>query len=129
MANLFDFISDVYKYGYTVDFLYFMFSSVEYALLFLALIFVILPSVLSFTQSYKPKDFLGYISAALLWCVFGFLVVISPISLLAYLFYRQLYKLYKKRKASKNASRAKAAPPPPGPPSSAPPPVSQLRKV
>lgn len=92
MAYLFEFLSDFFQYVYTVDFLYFMFSSVENALLFLAWIFIIVPTMLYATQSYKPKNFLGYITVALYWCVCGFLVVLNPFSLLLYFFYQWLYK-------------------------------------
>lgn len=121
MAEFSPILSAFFQYVYSIDFLHFMFSSVGYAFLFLSWIFVIIPSLLSTVQRYKPKDFLGYISAALFWCICGFLVVLSPVSLVAYLFYLWLYKLCKKRKASKNAARAKAVPPPPVPPSSVPP--------
>lgn len=92
MAYLFEFISNLFQYVYSIDFIYFMFSGIEYALLFLAWIFIIVPTMLYATQSYKPKDFLGYITAALLWCVCGFLVVLSPFSLLLYFIYRWLYE-------------------------------------
>lgn len=92
MAYLFEFISELFQYVYSIDFLYFMFSSVKNALLFLAWIFIIVPTVLYATQSYKPKNSLGYITAALFWCVCGFLVVLSPFSLLLYFFYRWLHK-------------------------------------
>ena len=121
MATLSEFLPDLFKHIYSVDFLYFMFSSVENALLFLAWIFIIIPSMLYTAHIYKPKSFLGYISVVLFCFVCGFLVILSPISLLSYLFYRRLYMLCKNRKASKTSVQIKSAPtPPPSPSSSSP---------
>lgn len=91
-VGLSGFLSDFFKYVYTVDFLYFMFSSLENALLFLSWIFIIIPVMLYVTHNNKPRDFLGYISVALFWCTSVFLVILSPVSLLLYFLYRWLCK-------------------------------------
>lgn len=75
-----------------IAFLNFVFSSIENTLLFLAWILIIIPTLLCTLLSYNPKDPLGYVSASLLWCVCGFLVILSPVSLLLYFLYRWLYK-------------------------------------
>lgn len=96
MAYFFELI----QYIYSADFLHFMFSSVKYAFLFLAWIFLIMPAMLYTVRSYKPKDFLGYFSAVVYWCVCGFLVIISPFSLVLYFLYRRLYITCKKHLSS-----------------------------
>lgn len=96
MVYLFELI----QYIYSADFLHFMFSSVKYALLFLAWIFLITPAMLYTVHSYKPKDFLGYISAGVYWCICGFLVILSPLSLVLYFLYRRLYITCKKHPSS-----------------------------
>lgn len=96
MAYLFELI----QCFYSTDFLQFIFSSVIYALLFLTWIFVIIPAMLYTVHSYKPKDFLGYFSAVVYWCICGFLVILSPLSLVLYFLYRRLYITCKKHLSS-----------------------------
>lgn len=90
MSYLFEFISGLFQYVYSADFMHFMFSSVENTLLFLAWILVITPGFIYTTHSYKPKDLLGRISRALFWCICIFLICLSPLSLPLYFFYRWL---------------------------------------
>lgn len=96
MAYLFELI----QCFYSADFFQFIFSSVKYVLLFLTWIFVIIPAMLYTVHSYEPKDFLGYFSAVVYWCVCGFLVIISPFSLVLYFLYRRLYIACKKHPSS-----------------------------
>lgn len=90
----------------------FMFSSIENALLFSAWIVIIIPSGLYVTHSYRPKALFDYVAAVLLWCVSGLLVILSPVSLLLYFLYRQLYKFLKMRGASKRAPKPEDIPAP-----------------
>ncbi len=97
------------KYVYSIDFGSFVFSSVGNALLFLSWTLIIIPAILWVTHNYKPKDFLGYISAVTFWCICVLLLILSPISLLLYFIYRWLYKTLKTRKVSNKAMKPKVA--------------------
>ena len=108
-------LSDLFKSIYTVDFIYFMFSSLGNALLFLSWILIIIPAILWVTHNYKPKDFLGYISAVTFWCICVLLLILSPVSLLLYIIYRRLYKGLKTRRISNKSVEAKVASSPSAP--------------
>ena len=86
-------IFDFLEYIYTIDFFHFVFSSPKNATIFLSWVFIIIPSIFYAAYLYKPKDTLGYISAALFWCLCAFLLILSPFSLLPYFFYLWLYRV------------------------------------
>ncbi len=90
------------------DILSAMFSSVENTLLFLVWIIIIIPSLIYAAHSYKPKDAVGYISSAIIWCIAGLFAILSPLSLLLFFAYRQLYKLFKSRKNHKISEQSKS---------------------
>lgn len=110
--SIFDFILELWS---------FMFSTIENALLFSTWIVVVIPSLLYVTHSYKTEGLFDYLAAVLLWCVSGFFLIFSPISLLLYFFYRQLYKFFKVRRVSNRATKSEGtqapfvpfSPPPP----------------
>ena len=108
------------RFVYSIDFLILMFSSVKNALLFLAFIFIIIPSFFWLLLRYEPKDFLGYCSAILLLCACIVSAILSPVSLVLFWLYGRLYSLWKKRKGSNPPAGTAGVPKSPESPSPAP---------